>query len=139
MYPPNIPAPITTTSNGSPPLLLTSGQVLHTHRPSTSWENAVCCTSTRALGSGFSAGSMKASDWWFRLFCQPLIKRIPFSYTQSIVWLSPIFTDVRRLTIRQLLDELLHVALERIARRAVVHAGRWYIVPLFDLGWVTGL
>lgn len=63
----------------------------------------------------------------------------PFQYTESIVCLSPIFTDVPRLPIRQLLDEFLDVALERIARRAIVHAGRWYIVPLFDLGWVTGL
>ena len=42
MYPPNMPAPMTTTSNGSPPLLLTSDQVLHTQRPRTSWENSVC-------------------------------------------------------------------------------------------------
>src|SRR5439155_11600426 len=55
MYPPNIPAPITITSNGSPPLLLTSGQVLHTHLPSTSWENAVCWTSTGA-GPGINCG-----------------------------------------------------------------------------------
>ena len=47
--------------NGSPPLPLTSGQVLHTQRPRTSWENSVCCTSTSALGFGSGRGSIEDS------------------------------------------------------------------------------
>src|SRR6266851_1463352 len=66
MYPPNMPAPMTTTSNGSPPLLLNSDQVLHTQRPRKSWENAVCCTSTRFTGSGLRRGSMEPS---YSQFC----------------------------------------------------------------------
>src|SRR5215475_5260592 len=61
MYPPNIPAPITTTSNGSPPLPFTSGQELHTHLPSTSSENSVCWTLTCWLGSEFRRGSINSS------------------------------------------------------------------------------
>src|SRR5438105_9124940 len=56
-----MPAPTTTTSKGSPPLLLTSGQLLHIQRPRTSWEKAVCWTSTRTCGSALRRGSMDAS------------------------------------------------------------------------------
>src|SRR4051812_42143881 len=52
---------MTTTSNGSPPLLLTSRQVLHAQRPRTSCENSVCWTSARAFGSGLRRGSMACS------------------------------------------------------------------------------
>src|SRR5690349_6082088 len=57
--PPNMPEPITTTSNGAPPLFLTSSHVLHTYLPNRSCEKSVCCTSTFANGSAFSRGSME--------------------------------------------------------------------------------
>jgi hypothetical protein len=44
-----------------------------------------------------------------------------------------------RLAIRQMFDKFLDMALKRIARRGVVDAGGWYIVPLFDLGLSRGL
>jgi len=52
---------------------------------------------------------------------------------------SQISTSATRLAIRQLFDKFLNMALQRIARRGVVDAGGWYIVPLFDLGLSRGL
>src|SRR5713226_3745993 len=75
--------PMTTISQGSPPLLLTPDQVPHIQRPRTSWENAVCWTSTRTCGSGLRRGSMEDSYWQFRSLeqlsnkasCQPIFPR----------------------------------------------------------------
>src|SRR5712692_10082498 len=86
MYPPNMPAPTTTTSNGSPPLLLTSGHVLHAQRPRTSWENAVCWTSTRTCGSGLRRGSIVDSY-------------LAISLVRTIVQQCKLSTDIPTMTV----------------------------------------